>query len=64
MGEFPIDPEQTLYAVMMERKELDFPCKVCPLQRPSPVGSMMWPPCDIAGARKPPVVMVIDLPDW
>ena len=62
MGEVPIDPEQALYAVRMDKNALDFPRRVCPLHRPRPVGSLMCPPCDI-GTRLP-VVMVMDPPDW
>ena len=62
MGEVPIDPEQALYAVRMERNVFNFPQRVCPLHRPKPVGSLICPLCDI-GMRLP-VVMVKDPPDW
>ena len=62
MGKVPIDPEQALYAVRMERNVFNFPQRVCPLHCPKPVGSLICPPCDI-GTRHP-VVMVMDPPDW
>ena len=61
MGKVPIDPEQPLYAVRMERNAFDFPQRVCPLHCPKPVGSVLCPPCNIA--TRLPVVMVMNPPD-